>query len=295
MPSRASGCDVGEQLVLSVQGLNKTFRLPGGLPLHAVVDVDLQLERGSALGVVGESGSGKSTLARMIVGLESPTSGTIEVCGQDRSRPPRSHGERLARARQLQIVFQDPYTSLDSRQTVRQCIDEVLRLHSDHLSNHGPVDVGALLALVGLPERVLDVRPAQLSGGQRQRVAITRALAVRPEVLVLDEAVSALDVSVQAQILNLLADLREQVGTALLFISHDLGVIRQLTDQAIVMRSGVVIERGSTAELIDTPLHPYTQALVSSIPSAGWVPARFDRTQFNAPPATRPTMSVREE
>jgi peptide/nickel transport system ATP-binding protein len=277
--------------VVSVRSLTKVFRLKGGQQLRAVADVDLEMAPGSAWGVVGESGSGKSTLARLLVGLETPTSGSIEVCGLDRATAPRGHAERLARAKQLQIVFQDPYTSLDSRQTARESVAEALRLHGSRDPSHAALD---LLALCGLGDRFVDVRPARLSGGQRQRVAIARALAVEPEVLVLDEAVSALDLSVQAQILNLLSDLREETGTALLFISHDLGVIRQLTDTAIVMRHGAVVERGATAQLIDAPQHPYTQALVASIPLPGWTPVRFDRTRFDAPPVAQIVASTRE-
>jgi ABC-type glutathione transport system ATPase component len=276
--------------VLAVTRLSKSFTLKDRRSLVSVSDVTFELDAGESLGIVGESGSGKSTLARLIVGLESPTAGRITACGHDRTQPVRRHAERLRRAQEVQIVFQDPYTSLDSRQTARQCIVEVLKLH--HASSTMARDSRAadLLTSVGLPERVLDQRPDRLSGGQRQRIAIARALAVEPEVLILDEAVSALDVSVQAQILNLLADIRDSTGTALLFISHDLAVVQQITSRALVMRGGLIVETGPTDELLSRPRHPYTQALLASIPGPGWQPVRLDRSNFDSSPVpTHPT------
>ena len=238
----------------------------------AVESVSFDLEAGRCLGIVGESGSGKTTLARMIVGLETPTSGTISVCGIDRTSKVRSAGARRAWARRVQLVFQDPYTSLDRRQSGIDCLAETLRLHFDLSEAQQKVRIRELADQVGLTEKQVTSRPAQLSGGQRQRLAIARALAVEPEVLVLDESVSALDVSVQAQVLNCLADIQASLGVTYLFVSHDLGVIRQMADDVIVMLHGSVVEAGPTAAVLDSPAHEYTQRLKSSVPGPGWRP-----------------------
>ena len=226
---------------------------------------------------MGESGSGKTTIARMIVGLERPTSGTITACGHDRSRPARSRADRRRRGREVQIVFQDPYTSLDPRQTAEAAIDEVLRLHHGWPPTAAGTRVAELADLVGLDERQSRALPRALSGGQRQRVAIARALAAEPRILILDESVAALDVSIQAQVLNLLADIRDQTGVSYILISHDLAVVRQLTDQAIVMYRGRVVEQGPTAQILDDPQHDYTRRLRASVPRPGWKPARRAR------------------
>jgi ABC-type glutathione transport system ATPase component len=253
--------------LLEAAGLRKEFG-----DLVAVDDVSLRLPPGRSLAIVGESGSGKTTIARMIVGLEHPTSGIITACGHDRSRPARSTRDRRRRGREVQIVFQDPYSSLDPRQNAEATIDEVLRLH------HGwPVDrrrarIAELTGLVGLDARQSRALPRALSGGQRQRVAIARALAAEPAVLILDESVAALDVSIQAQVLNLLADIRDETHVSYILISHDLAVVRQLTDETIVLHRGTVVERGLTAHVLDNPEHPCTQRLRASVPRPGWKP-----------------------
>ena len=266
--------------VLEVERLRKVFRVRGaghGEEIVAVDDVSFTVADGESLAIVGESGSGKTTLARMLVGLETPTSGRISVAGTDRSAPARRASERRRRGRETQIVFQDPYSSLDPRQTPASCIDEVLRLHFNRSGRERGARVQELAEQVGLDERQLQALPRALSGGQRQRVAIARALAAEPQVLLLDEAVASLDVSIQAQILNLLADIRAATGISYVLISHDLAVVRQITDSTIVMQRGVAVERGRTADILDAPKHPYTQLLRESVPGPGWRPVR--RTQ----------------
>jgi ABC-type glutathione transport system ATPase component len=255
--------------VLTVRGLRKEF---GGLV--AVDDVSFEVAAGRSLAIVGESGSGKTTIAKMIVGLERPTAGAITACGNDRSRPARSARVRRRRGGEVQIVFQDPYTSLDPRQSAEAAIDEVLRLHHGWPARRRAERVAELTGLVGLDTRQSQALPRALSGGQRQRVAIARALAAEPRVLILDESVAALDVSIQAQVLNLLADIRDATGVSYLLISHDLAVVRQLTDDAIVLRHGKVVEAGPTAGVLDDPQHEYTRQLRASVPRPGWKPAR---------------------
>jgi ABC-type glutathione transport system ATPase component len=251
--------------LLEVEDLRKTYR-SHGTDVVAVSAVGFQLSEGGALGIVGESGSGKSTTARMVVGLERPDQGRVVVRGRELSPHPRGRQARLDRARAIQIVFQDPYLSLDPRVPVGAAIEQVLRLHTQLPRPTRRQRVLHLLDQVGLGEREAIALPRQLSGGQRQRVAIARALAVEPAVLILDEPVSALDVSVQAQVLNLLGDIREATGVGLLFISHDLAVVHYVCDEALVMKSGEVVERGPTARLLRTPQHPYTQLLLDAIP-----------------------------
>src|SRR5579864_5922047 len=202
--------------VLEVEGLRKVF----GSQV-AVNDVSFSLPEGGSLAIVGESGSGKTTIAKMIVGLERPTAGTIRACGQDRSTPARSLRDRRRRGREVQIVFQDPYTSLDPRQTMEEATDEVLRMHQGWPQKRRMERVRELAELVGLDARQTRSLPRSLSGGQRQRVAIARALAAEPRVLILDESVAALDVSIQAQVLNLLADIRDETSISFVVISHD--------------------------------------------------------------------------
>lgn len=261
--------------VLEVEGLRKEFG-----ELVAVDDVSFTLPPARSLAIVGESGSGKTTIARMIVGLERPTAGRITACGNDRSRPSRAARDRRRRGREVQIVFQDPYTSLDPRQSGEQAIDEVLRLHHSMPAPRRRERVAELVDLVGLDQRQAQALPRALSGGQRQRIAIARALAAQPRVLILDESVAALDVSIQAQVLNLLADIRDQTDVSYVLISHDLAVVRQLTDETIVLRRGHVVERGSTAKVLDDPQDDYTKLLRASVPRPGWKPMRRRRADL---------------
>jgi ABC-type glutathione transport system ATPase component len=258
--------------VLEVDSLCKNFG-----DLQAVDDVSFTLMSGGSLAIVGESGSGKTTVARMIAGLETPSSGTIVCCSRDRSRPARSTKERRRRGHEAQMVFQDPYTSLDRRQTIAGALDEVLRLHDRESGIDRRTRIAELGELVGLDARQLGALPRSLSGGQRQRAAIARALAANPRLLILDESVSALDVSIQAQILNVLSDIRAQTGLPYLLISHDLAVVRQLTEDVVVMHHGRVIERGSTPQVLDDPQDPYTKMLRQSVPGPGWKPSRRAR------------------
>ena len=258
---------------LSLHALRKEF----GAHV-AVDDMTFDLMPGRSMAIVGESGSGKTTVARMIVGLERPTSGTIIACGRDRSLPARRGRERKLRGSEVQIVFQDPYSSLDPRQSGAALIDEVLRLHGDDDAATRRRTITELADLVGLDQRQIDALPRGLSGGQRQRVAIARALAANPRVLILDESVAALDVSIQAQVLNVLADVRDERQISYVLISHDLAVVRQLTEDALVMQQGKVVERGPTGRLLDDPQHPYTQMLRASVPGPGWKPTRTLRT-----------------
>jgi len=262
-----------DEPILSVRGLRKEF----GAHV-AVDDLSFDLHEGRSLAVVGESGSGKTTVARMIVGLERPTAGVIVACRRDRSRPARGGAERKRRGREVQIVFQDPYASLDPRQSGAVLVDEVLRVHHNHDAATRRRITGELADLVGLDQRQINALPRDLSGGQRQRLAIARALATDPRVLILDESVAALDVSIQAQVLNVLADIRDERGISYILISHDLAVVRQLTDDAVVMRKGVVVEHGPTGRLLDDPQHPYTRMLRASVPGPGWKPTRTLRT-----------------
>ena len=257
------------ETVLCVERLHKAFG-----DFVAVHDASFEIASGGSLGLVGESGSGKSTIARMIVGLERAGDGAIVCCGRDRSRPARSARERRRRGREAQIVFQDPYSSLDPRQTVQQALEEILRQHTDAPAAERRHRVRELAETVALEERALRALPRSLSGGERQRVAIARALCARPRLIILDEAVSALDVSIQAQVLNLLADIREDTGVAYLLISHDLAVVRHLCEQTIVLQAGRVVERGPTAQLLDDPREDYTKLLRASVPRPGWKPVR---------------------
>jgi peptide/nickel transport system ATP-binding protein len=258
---------------LEAKGLTKSYRTGRGLkPVVVVDDVSFSVPPGGSLGVVGESGSGKSTIARMVVGLLKPDAGEVAVDGRTRPHRERGGAARVRRAKEIQMVFQDPYGSLDRRLTVERALSDVLsRLRPE--ADLGR-EVGDLLDRVGLARHLLASRPHQLSGGQRQRLAIAKALAVAPSVLVLDEAVSALDVSVQAQILALLNEIRHDLDVALVFVSHDLAVVGEVSDEVLVMYRGKAVEQRPTADVLRSPEHPYTEMLLSSAPGPGWEPER---------------------
>ncbi|WP_166426793.1 ABC transporter ATP-binding protein [Labedella populi] len=267
-PARVlSAADASSSPVLTATGLDRTFS--AGSPLarravHAVAHVDLELRRGETLAIVGESGSGKSTLARMIVGLESVDSGTVEYLGSDVTR--RTRGRRPAAQSGVGMVFQDPYTSLDPRMRVRDVIAEPLAVARTGSTAERRDRVAELLDLVGLKPDMMDRFPHQFSGGQRQRIGIARALMRDPDVLVCDEPVSALDVTIQAQVVDLLVDLQDRLGLSIIFISHDLSVVRNLAHRVLVMYRGVAVETGDTEQIFDRPGHDYTRELLRSIP-----------------------------
>ncbi|MFZ0386333.1 MAG: ATP-binding cassette domain-containing protein [Solirubrobacteraceae bacterium] len=264
------------ETVLEVTDLRRVFAGRRGDPDRVAVDgLSLSLEAGGSLAIVGDSGSGKTTTLRMIAGLDRPTAGEIVVCGRTRERRAGTR-ERRRRARETQLVFQDPYSSLDPRRSVAEELAAVLELHFGPAGRERDTKVTALLELVGMSARHAPLRPRALSGGERQRVAIARALAAQPRVLLLDEPVSALDVSIQAQILNLLLDVRQQTGIAYVFVAHDLGVVRQVCDEVLVMRDGDVVERGPLRDVFASPRDPYTALLLASMPRPGWRPIRSD-------------------
>jgi oligopeptide/dipeptide ABC transporter ATP-binding protein len=252
--------------LLCVRGLVKHFPVRGGV-VRAVDGVDLDLAPGEALGLVGESGCGKTTLGRCVLRLIEPDHGTISINGTD-LMPLR--GEALRRfRRQAQMVFQDPYGSLNPRLTVGEMLTEPMRVHGLATRSEAWDRAAALLERVGLQAEHLQRFPHEFSGGQRQRIGIARALAVQPRLIVCDEPVSALDVSVQAQVLNLLKDLQRDQGLGYLFISHDLAVVAHLCARVAVMYLGEIVEEGPTAAVLERPLHPYTQALLSAVPGYG--------------------------
>ncbi|MGN2634682.1 dipeptide ABC transporter ATP-binding protein [Nocardia takedensis] len=255
--------------VLVARNLTKVFRIRGSVPwkstdFTAVDDVSFRLRRGTTTAIVGESGSGKSTVARMLLGLLEPTSGSAEFDGRAIASLDRKG--TLGFRRRVQPVFQDPYGSLDPLYSIYRTIEEPLRTHGIGNAEQRRATVADLLEKVSLPASVMRRYPHELSGGQRQRVAVARALALAPEVVICDEAVSALDVLVQAQILTLLNDLQAELGLSYVFISHDLAVVRQIADDVLVMQSGRVVEAASTAEVFDSPREDYTRRLLDAIP-----------------------------
>ena len=285
LPAGATGA--ARRPLLSATGIEVSFAVGSQLAarirheqrmLHAVDGVDLDLSRGEALALVGESGSGKSTLALTLAGLRAADRGEIRYEG-------RRLPDRRSRAdqRRIQMVFQDPYSSLNPRLTVGSMLAELLKVH--HVVPRSEVEAYSkeLLRLVGLGEDALRAQPRQFSGGQRQRVAIARALSLRPDILVADEPVSALDVSVQATILNLLRDLRAELGLTLLLISHNLAVVRHLCDRVAVMYLGRIVEIGPAAELFKNPRHPYTQGLLAAIPRLTVAPDQAEKEAEEGP------------
>lgn len=251
--------------ILEVRNLKKYFKTPKGM-LHAVDDISFTIEEGKTLGVVGESGCGKSTTGRAILRLIEPTSGEIYFRGQDISK--LSPKELRKKRQEMQMVFQDPYASLDPRYTVAKTIEEPLRIHGlVKDKEERKQKVLELMDTVGLARRLYHAYPHELDGGRRQRIGIAAALAVNPKFIVCDEPVSALDVSIQAQILNLMKQLQRERGLTYMFITHDLSVVRHFSDDIAVMYLGRLVEKAPAEELFNNPLHPYTKALLSAIPN----------------------------
>jgi peptide/nickel transport system ATP-binding protein len=271
----AAAPDLAPVPLLEVRGVSKHYPVGGGLAqltrrrppevLRAVDDVSLRVERGETLGLVGESGSGKSTLGRLVLQLEPPTAGDILYDG--RSIVGRGARETRELRKRVQVVFQDPFSSLNPTMTVGQMLSEVLKVHRLGRPEDRPARIEELLETVGLAPTMAARKPHQFSGGQRQRVGIARALAVEPEFIVADEAVSALDVSVQAQVLNLMVRLQDDLGLTYLFIAHNLAVMRHVSRNVAVMYLGRIVEHAVTADLFREPLHPYTQALMQAAPA----------------------------
>ena len=252
--------------ILRVEHLKKYFTTPKGT-LHAVDDVNFSIRTGETLGVVGESGCGKSTMGRAILRLHEPTSGKVYFEGKDILGYNKKQLKDLRK--DMQIIFQDPFASLNPRMTVSEAIIEPLLVQGIYKPNEKAAitqQVEKIMNLVGLAKRLVNTYPHELDGGRRQRIGIARALALNPEFVVCDEPVSALDVSIQAQVLNLMQDLQEQMGLTYLFITHDLSVVKHLSDDIVVMYLGQLVERAKPDELFEHPLHPYTQALLSAIP-----------------------------
>ena len=250
--------------ILEVKHLKKYFNTPKGT-LHAVDDVSFTLERGKTLGIVGESGCGKSTTGRAILRLIEPTAGEVIFNGEDITKKNKEQMRLLIR--EMQLIFQDPYASLDPRKTVSEIIGEPLKLQKLIPDAKKRAErVHELMEVVGLADRLINTYPHELDGGRRQRIGIARALAMEPKLIICDEPVSALDVSIQAQILNLMQDLQEQMGLTYIFITHDLSVVNHFANDIAVMYLGQLIEKAPSVTLFDNPVHPYTKALLSAIP-----------------------------
>lgn len=258
------------EILLSTNGLKKYFKTPHG-SLHAVDGVSLSIQKGQTLGVVGESGCGKSTLGRTVLRLIEPTSGDIFYKGENIAKYGKEQIRQLHQS--MQIIFQDPYASLNPRMTVSEIIADPMKVYKT-CKNTAEANrrVAALMQTVGLADRFVNTYPHELDGGRRQRIGIARALSVDPEFIVCDEPVSALDVSIQAQILNLLMDLQEERGLTYIFITHDLSVVKHISDEIMVMYLGCCVERAPSRELFANPLHPYTKELLNAIPIPSLAP-----------------------
>lgn len=254
------------EVLLTVENLNKTFKLGSGRTITAIDDVSFEIRKGQTFGLVGESGSGKSTVSRAVLGLESVDAGRVSFDGRDVHG--LSSGELRSLRRRMQMVFQDPFSALNRRQTVARIIESPLIAHGIGTKAERRARVAEMLELVGLGGEFADRYPRTMSGGQCQRVSIARSLVLDPDFMVLDESVSALDVSIQAQVLNLLRDLQQRLGLTYLFISHDLAVIRYMADEIAVMRHGAIVERAERDELYANPQHEYTRSLMAAIPIA---------------------------
>ena len=267
-----------EQTVVSAKQLRQVYPISNGFmrkadALQAVSNVSFSVQAGKTLAVVGESGCGKSTLARMVSLIETPTSGELQIGGMDVVRA--NSTEKAALRRKVQLVFQNPYGSLNPRKRIGQILEAPLEINTTLTAEQRAEKARAILAKVGLRPEHYDRYPHMFSGGQRQRIAIARALMLEPALVVADEPVSALDVSIQAQVLNLLSDLQRDMGLAYLFISHDLGVVRHIAHDVLVMYLGYAVEQGEKETIFTKPLHPYTQALLASTPGlAGSGPAK---------------------
>jgi oligopeptide/dipeptide ABC transporter ATP-binding protein len=263
----------GERLmtaILEARGIKKYYRASVGIfsrsrgVIKAVDGVDIDVAEGSTLGLVGESGCGKSTLSRVLIRLEEPTGGSIRLGGEDFMA---LRGKELRKARRrIQMIFQDPYSSLNPRLSIGSTIAEGIRIHRLARGKEVGERVNSLLDAVGLPSSAAGRYPHEFSGGQRQRIGIARALAVEPDIIIADEPVSALDVSVQGQIINLMRDLQEKLGLAYLFVAHDLSVVEHVSDSVAVMYLGKIVEKATSADIFARPLHPYTEGLLASIP-----------------------------
>ncbi|MBC5650507.1 ABC transporter ATP-binding protein [Blautia segnis] len=253
--------------ILTVDGLKQYFKVSSSFTVHAVEDVSFKIYPGETYGLVGESGSGKSTIGRSVIRLYDPTAGTIKFNGMDIGGKMNKETNKALRT-QMQMIFQDPMASLNPRKKVRDILGEGLDIHHMYKSKEEREEkIKAILAKVGLAPEHVARYPHQFSGGQRQRVGIARALIMNPKLIIADECISALDVSIQAQVVNLMKDIQQETGTAYLFIAHDLSMVKYISDRIGVLHLGHLLETGTTEEIFENPMHPYTRSLLSAIPS----------------------------